>query len=362
MVRTAVIGLGKMGISHLAITRAHPNVELVAVCDPTTYVLDALSKYTNVKVYPNYRKLFDAESPDAIVIATPPGTHAEIVRAALERNINVFCEKPFSLNWEEGNQLAKLASTKGLVNQVGYHYRFVGAFREMKRIIESNVLGKISHIRAEAYGPVVLRPTGSNWRSSTREGGGCLYDYACHGLDLVNYLVGPPVAIGGVALNKIFSRDVEDEVYATLYFANGVTGQIAANWSDESFRKMSMKISVWGTNGRASADRQEVQLYLRDASDNKMGFREGWNIRYTTELSEAVWFYVRGEEYSAEIDHFIKNVESKKKESDCSFAHAVETDMVVAAILSGAESPRTAVPKDKARAPESDKNASRVKF
>src|ERR1019366_4554910 len=105
-----------------------------------------------------------------------------------------------------------------------------------------NVLGKLHHIRAEAYGPVVLKPKGSGWRTNKSEGGGCLHDYASHAIDLVNYLAGRPGAVGGTIMNRLFSSDVEDEVYASLFYADGMTGQIAANWSDETFRKMSTKV------------------------------------------------------------------------------------------------------------------------
>ena len=87
------------------------------------------------------------------------------------------------------------ATSKGCVTQVGYHYRFVGAFQEAARVVRSGALGKVHHVRAEAYGPVVLRPKGGTWRSAKSEGGGALYDYACHAIDLVNFVVGAPSAV-----------------------------------------------------------------------------------------------------------------------------------------------------------------------
>ena len=291
LIRTAIFGLGKMGISHLAIVKPHPDVDLVAVCDTTAYLLDILGKFTLVKTYTDYRKLLASEKLDAVIIATPSRYHAELVQAALDANIHVFCEKPFCLDAAESLRLAELAERKGLVNQVGYHHRFVGVFYEVKRLLELESLGRLHHVRAEAYGPVVLRPKGVTWRASKSEGGGCLYDYACHAIDLVNYLVGRPGAVGGTVLNRLFSRDVEDEVYSSLYFPNGMTGQMAANWSDESHRKMSTKITIWGTNGKIAADRQELQIYLRKDAPIPDGFSAGWNIRYTTDLTHGVWPY-----------------------------------------------------------------------
>ena len=329
MIRVALIGLGKMGLSHHAIINSHPDVELVAVCDAGTYVLDVLCKYTNIKCYTDYKQLLEIEKPDAVFIATPSRFHGEMVRVALQRNIHVFCEKPFCLDLAEGQQLVEMAERKGLVNQVGYHNRFVGAFEEMKRLIDDGVIGKIHHVKAEIYGPVILKPKGSTWRTSKNEGGGCLYDYACHGIDLLNYIVGRPDSVGGTVLNKIFSDDVEDEVYSILFYADGKTGQIEANWSDDSYRKMSTKICAWGSNGKIIADRQELQIFLRTQPHEGTNLTLGWNTRYTTSLTKEVWFYLRGEEYSAQIDHFIQNIKAGCCDTRSSFQSARDADLVV---------------------------------
>ena len=218
----------------------------------------------------------------------------------------MFCEKPFALEPQAGYRLAELAERQGLVNQVGYHYRFVASFNEARRLLQRQLIGNLHHVRIEAYGPVVLRPQGATWRSQKGEGGGCLFDYACHAIDITNYLVGRPVAVSGTVLNSVVSENVDDEIYATFQFAQGFHGQLATNWSDESFRKMSLKVSLWGTNGRINVDRQELQVYLRSSPEPGGDFVPGWNVRYTTDLTPPVWFYVRGEEYSSQIDHFVQ--------------------------------------------------------
>ena len=335
MIKTAMIGLGKMGLSHLAIARAHPDLDLVAGCDATAYLTDILGKHAGLKCYAHFDRMLDAERPEALVVATPSRLHASMVQEALDRGIHVFCEKPFVLDVADGERLVALAAQKSLVTQVGYHFRFVGAFKEAARLVRSGALGTVHHVRAEAYGPVVLRRKGSTWRSAKSEGGGAMYDYACHAVDLVNFIVGVPNASTGVTRNSVFSRDVDDEIYATLQFPGGASGQLAVNWSDESFRKMSTKITVWGTNGRLTADRQECQLYLREAHD---GLAKGWTVRYTTDLSDEVWFYLRGEEYSAQIDYFAKSVASRRLDGENSFASALEADRVVAMMLAPASS------------------------
>jgi scyllo-inositol 2-dehydrogenase (NADP+) len=356
MIRIALIGLGKMGLSHLAIINSHPDAELVAVCDPTTYVLDVLNKYTGIHGYTDYRALLDEARPDAVFIATPSRFHGEMVRAALEKNIHVFCEKPFCLDLAEGARLVELAESRGLVNQVGYHNRFVGAFEETRRLVNNGDLGDIHHVKAEAYGPVVLRPKGATWRTSKNEGGGCLYDYASHGIDLINYVIGKPEAVGGTALNKIFSADVEDEVYSTLFYADGKTAQIAANWSDESFRKMSSKITVWGHNGKIIADRQELQVFLRKPLVQPSALVAGWNTLYTTALTKEVWFYLRGEEYSAQVDHFIQCIKQGQGTTRSSFRTAHEADIIAGMMIEDANRPRGPWPPQDAEPVAAERN------
>jgi len=341
MLRVALIGLGKMGLSHFAILRAHPEIELVAICDSTAYMLDILGKYTGVHCYTDYGDLLKQERPDAVIIATPSRLHGNMIAEALEHDINVFCEKPFCLDLAEGENLAQLARHKDLVNQVGYHYRFVATFTEMKKLIEAGAIGQVHHLRAEAYGPVVLKPQGMSWRASKNEGGGCLYDYACHAIDLINYLGGPPAAVGGSVLNKIFSREVDDEVYANLFYANGKTAQIAANWSDDSVRKMTTKVTAWGKNGKIYADRQELQIYLRSNDNLALGLRQGWNTRHITDFPDPVWFYLRGEEYSLQIAHFIDAVRTRQAgqasaPTRSTFQSALETDRVLAMLQADA--------------------------
>ena len=336
MIRVGVVGLGKMGLSHFAMINAHPDVNVAAVCDSAGYLLDVLSKYTGVRTYADFDMMLHEVSLDAILIVTPSRLHAKMVKAALEHGLHVFCEKPFCLDMHDGEALTALAIQKGLVNQVGYHNRFVGAFQEVKRLLDADAIGEVSHVLAEAYGPVVLKPKGSTWRTQRTEGGGCLYDYAAHPINLINWYWGMPNGVGGTILNKIFSKETDDEVFSTLYFQNGKSAQISVNWSDESYRKMSTKITIWGTAGRIYADRQECQVYIRDGMRAPERYRVGWNVRYTTELTEHVWFYIRGEEYSAQLDYFVRSIQEKRTDNVNSFASAIATDKIITMMIADA--------------------------
>ena len=112
MIRTAMVGLGKMGLSHLAIVRAHPGIDLVAGCDATAYLTDILSKHAGLKCYADFDRMLDDEQLDALVVATPSKLHAPMVEKALDRGLHVFCEKPFVLDVADGERLVALARDK----------------------------------------------------------------------------------------------------------------------------------------------------------------------------------------------------------------------------------------------------------
>lgn len=333
MIKGAIIGLGKMGISHAAIVGAHSDVEMVAVCDTSSLVLDAFKKFSQVKVYTDYKKMIENELLDFVLIATPTRFHYPMVKYSLEKGLHVFCEKPFSLNSKEGEELVELANRKGLANQVGYHNHFIGTFRELSRLLKSNILGELVHFTGEAYGPVVTKDKGSSWRSKPEEGGGCLYDYASHVLNLIQEIIGRPVEARGCQLKSIYSKGVEDAVYGTLILENGLSGLISVNWSDETYRKMSTSISVQGKNGKIICDATEIKIYLKEAS-KKENLEKGWTIKYITDFAIPVDYYLRGEEYSAQIEYFIDCIKSKKKISYNSFEKGLYTDKVVEMIVS----------------------------
>jgi scyllo-inositol 2-dehydrogenase (NADP+) len=176
---------------------------------------------------------------------------------------------------------------------------------------------------------------------------------------LLNYLVGRPVSVSGSVLNSIFSNDVDDEIYSTFQFSQGLYGQLATNWSDESFRKMSLKLSFWGSNGRINVDRQEMQVYIRSLPQGAdPGLAAGWNVRYTTELTKPVWFYVRGEEYSAQIDHFVQCIRTGGIAAS-SFRSASDTSLVAMKMRTDAEKDRTLVALDGAQAEGGGESAER---
>ena len=331
MVKIGLIGAGKMGISHLAILGAHPNVQVVGVCDTSKLVLSALEKYSKFNCYTDYIKMVEKEKPDAVFVATPTKFHFDFVKELLKRNVHVFVEKPFCLTEEQGMELTTMASDKNLVNQVGYHNKFVGTFMEVKKLVKNGSIGEITHFMGEAYGPVVTKRKEGTWRSNPSEGGGCLMDYASHVIDLINDILSPVTASKGSILKSVYSKMVDDAVYSLLELSDKTTGVLSVNWSDETYRKMSTSITINGTMGKITSDANELKVFFKD-ENCPSGYSKGWNVKYVTDLTGQVDFYLRGEEYSAQVDYFINAVAGKVPNNVNSFQSAWLTDRAISII------------------------------
>ena len=151
-IRLAVIGLGKMGLSHLSIANALDDFEVVGICDNSRLVTDVLGKVTGLRGFNDYDEVLKLKDLDAILIATPTIAHEPMIRKALDRGLHVFAEKPLTLDAAASQDLADLAEQKDLVAQVGYHNRYVGTFAEAARLIAGGALGKISHVPIDMGG------------------------------------------------------------------------------------------------------------------------------------------------------------------------------------------------------------------
>lgn len=331
MIKVALIGAGKMGISHLAILGAHPDVEVVGVVDHSKLVTDVLEKYSPFRCFDDHKKMLTHTRPDAVFVAVPTRYHASVVKDLLARGIHVFVEKPFCLDPQDGYELIKMAREKKLVNQVGYHNKFIGTFQEAKRILDGNYLGTIQHFTAEMNGPVVVKPKQETWRAKPEEGGGCLMDYAAHIIDLINYLVAPVKQIHGALLKSFFSLSVDDGVFSLLETENNVSGVLQVNWSDETYRKMSTSLTIMGTKGKLIVDATELKVYFKEAVV-PAGYTKGWNNKHINDFAGEVNFYLRGEEYSNQVDYFINTVQGLKPNTINNFESAGMTDKVIAQI------------------------------
>ncbi len=335
MLRGGIIGFGRMGLTHFSILNNHQHVEFVAICDSSSFMLKNLGKHLKVETFENYRKMIDKMELDFVIIATPTMLHAEAIKYAINNNVHIFVEKPFTLNPQEGREIVALLKEKKLVNQVGYVIRFSDVFMKVKEFLNSGLIGELLSFKIEMYGPTLLKSSKDSWRAKRESGGGCLYDFASHSVDMINYLMGPPEKVTGSVLKSIYSTNVEDAVYSTFIYPNNLSGVLMANWSDPSFRKPSFRMEILGREGKIAADLHAIKLFLKEEKD-EYGFTKGWNTLYVTDFARPVRFYVRGGEFTSQLDYFIDCILNGVQGEVCNFEDGFATDMIMDSIFSDA--------------------------
>ena len=332
MLRAGFIGFGRMGITHFSILNSHPEVRIEAVCDASATMLNILKSYVPVKTYTNAQEMLDSEKLDFVVVSTPSDSHGALVLDAVKRNLHVFAEKPFVLSIEEGEKILTQLHEKTVVNQVGYVNRFNEVFEGVKNLLEAGTIGEIKSFSSEMYAATVLKETKGSWRSSKKTGGGCLYEIGSHCIDLGVYLLGKPDRVAGSIMQSVYSRDVDDIVTSTLIYNGRFAGTVHVNWSDEAYRKPTNIIRIFGSKGKIVADKHAYRIYLKkDRPD--LGFHSGWNTRYVTEFAKSVRFYLRGNEFTRQLDYFVENILSGAKNNRSSFSEAMKTDIVMDEII-----------------------------
>jgi predicted dehydrogenase len=328
MLRAGFIGFGRMGITHFSILNTHPLVKIASVCDRSSTMLNTIKKYTDIRIYSDYREMINEEALDFVVISTPSDSHAEIIQSAVDNNLHAFTEKPFALTAVEGRETLAHLDNKPLVNQVGYVNRFNEVFMEIKKLLDNGAIGDVKNFSSEMYGATVLKDSKASWRGKRNTGGGCMYEFASHCIDLVLYLLGPPDKVVGSIMQSIYSSDVEDLISSTFIYENGCTGTIMVNWSDEAYRKPTNIVTIFGTRGKIIADKHAYKIFLKK-EEQASGFHQGWNTRYITDFAKSVRFYVRGNEFSRQLDYFVDCIEQKRTDNIASFAEALKTDVVM---------------------------------
>jgi predicted dehydrogenase len=326
-IKIAIIGFGRMGMTHYSIINTHPDVEIVGVADTSKILLEILKKYVGISVFTDYKQLIDESQPDGVIVCTPPHLHYPVIKYAHEKGIHVFCEKPFTADYAQAKELTELFQIGNLVNQIGYANRERDVFNEMKKHLENQFIGKIYHYKASMMSSAIIKPIKDNsWRDKKENGGGVIYEMASHLIDIIDYFFGLPEKIAGSSAMKVFSQNVDDVVNSTFIYDNGLSGAIYVNWSDPSYRKPSISFEILGDKGKIAGDFYGYKIFLNEATS---GLRQGWTTFNLTDIYKPVPFYVRGNEFTAQLYRFVDMISGKEKENRCDFAEALKVHRVI---------------------------------
>ena len=189
--KAGVVGVGFIGAVHIEQLRRLGNVEVVALADEAGAQEKADALYVP-HAYTNYKDMIDNEQLDCVHICTPNSTHYEIAMYAMERGVNVVCEKPMTCSVEEAEKLQAYAKEKGLVNAMNFNCRFYPMAYQMRQMVRSGEVGDIYTVHGGYLQDWLFLDTDYSWRLEPEFTGAsrAFADIGSHWIDLVEYITG----------------------------------------------------------------------------------------------------------------------------------------------------------------------------
>lgn len=300
-----IVGGGKMGLSHLAILNRLLDKDQVALCDSSR-----LSRYVFGKLgISTFAALDDAlQDPKrwrGAVVATPTASHFTIAKALLAHGIPCFIEKPLTLNPTHSQALVDLQQGQGTIVQMGLVTRFIQPFVRLRNVRRQGVLGRPLRYRARMMGNVVSKPDNASWRTDFRRGGGCLNEYGPHLLDLCRAIFGDVQTLNSAKFGQVHSTGGDDNFEIGWTHASGTEGNLWLDWCDTSRRKSAMDFEVHFEHGRVLANNAEMSVQVNPGAPITEAQQTALNAPV---LPYPVNFYLRGEEFSLQLEVFLQRV------------------------------------------------------
>ncbi len=207
--------------------------------------------------------IFSDTEINAVYIATPPDSHAELTIKAAQAGKAVYVEKPMARTTEECRQMIDACENAGVPLFVAYYRRALPGFLKVKELIESGKAGEIRTVTIEMYQKLSEADTSaSNWRVLPDiSGGGYFHDLASHQLDYLDFLFGEITECYGISGNQAGLYPADDIVTAVFHFKNGVTG--TGNWCfSTSAISEKDKITLIGSKGEISFNCFGTPMYI----------------------------------------------------------------------------------------------------
>ena len=219
--KTAVIGVGYLGKFHAQKYASLDDSQLVAVCDTSEEVANAIADEHGIEVYHDYHQL--AGKVDAVSIVVPTQKHYDVARFFLENNIHVLLEKPITSTVEEAARLVDLAEANNLVFQIGHLERFNPAIMALDDILKQPLF-----IESNRIAP--FNPRGADVN--------VVLDLMIHDIDIILDFVSSPIKQISANGVQVLSQDI-DIANARIEFENGCVANITSSRvSTKSERKM----------------------------------------------------------------------------------------------------------------------------
>jgi predicted dehydrogenase len=220
LVRIGVVGLGYWGPNLVRVLHELECADVVAVCDLEGAALTKIGRrYPAIRRTSDFEELLRDGSVDALVIATPVGTHFELARAALEAGKHVFVEKPMAGSVAEAETLIAIAEDCGLTLMPGHTFLYSPPVNAVRDLIRSGELGEIYFISTSRVNLGLHQPDAS-----------VIWDLGPHDFSILHYwLDESPVQVSAVTRCCVMPG-IPDVAFVNLEYAGGMIAHVELSW------------------------------------------------------------------------------------------------------------------------------------
>lgn len=248
--RWGLIGCGDIARKRVApALRDTEGSELIAISRAQANLAASFAKdFGATRWYAEWRDLLNDDEIDAVYIATPVHVHAVQAIAAAEAGKHVLCEKPMAMNVEECDRMIEAGRSQGVKLGVAYYRHFYPVVDRIKEIVRSGEIGgpALAQIDAfEWFDPVAGDPR--SWLLQRQlAGGGPMFDFGCHRIEVLLNIFGPVSEVKALMANTVFNREVEDTSVAMFRFAGGVCAVLSVTHATAEAKDT---LSIFGSLG-----------------------------------------------------------------------------------------------------------------
>jgi myo-inositol 2-dehydrogenase/D-chiro-inositol 1-dehydrogenase len=249
----AILGAGKIARVHAANIKTVENLHIAAVADVDSAAAQALADEIGSDAAGGVDELLAREDVEAVLITTPPTTHADLVETMAAAGKHVFCEKPLAQNVSDAQRAADACERAGVILQVGYNRRFDENFRAARDAVHAGRIGRPWIVRISSRDPA---PPPADYLPLS---GGLFLDTTSHDFDLARFLVGSEiveVTATATSLADPHARafgDVDTSI-VTVVFANDAIGAI--DNCRVSAYGYDQRVEIHGSAGMVQADNE----------------------------------------------------------------------------------------------------------
>ncbi|MFB3904525.1 MAG: Gfo/Idh/MocA family protein [Acidobacteriota bacterium] len=177
------------------------------------------------RFYDQAADLINDPEVDAVYVATPPSSHCQLGLAVASARKPCLMEKPMAMNHAECVKLVEAFRQARTPLFVAYYRRALPRFLKVRELLQAGAIGRLTSVHIWQYDQLATGPAAEGWRfDPSIAGAGLFLDLASHGLDLLDFLVGPICDAAGFAVNSGGSYKAEDVTAACFQFQSGVVG------------------------------------------------------------------------------------------------------------------------------------------